>query len=42
MRGKPIGDARGEMGMVVDTYRFYAGAPSGCWVRRSLWRTAWT
>jgi acyl-CoA reductase-like NAD-dependent aldehyde dehydrogenase len=25
--GKPIGDARGEMGMVVDTYRFYAGAP---------------
>jgi acyl-CoA reductase-like NAD-dependent aldehyde dehydrogenase len=25
--GKPIGDARGEMGMVVDTYRYYAGAP---------------
>ena len=25
--GKPIGDARGEMGMVVDTFRFYAGAP---------------
>ena len=25
--GKPIGDARAEMGMVVDTYRFYAGAP---------------
>jgi betaine-aldehyde dehydrogenase len=24
--GKPIGDARGEMGMVVDTFRFYAGA----------------
>jgi acyl-CoA reductase-like NAD-dependent aldehyde dehydrogenase len=25
--GKPIGDARGEMQMVVDTFRFYAGAP---------------
>jgi betaine-aldehyde dehydrogenase len=25
--GKPISDARGEMGMVVDTYRYYAGAP---------------
>jgi acyl-CoA reductase-like NAD-dependent aldehyde dehydrogenase len=25
--GKPIGDARGEMRMVVDTFRFYAGAP---------------
>jgi acyl-CoA reductase-like NAD-dependent aldehyde dehydrogenase len=25
--GKPINDARGEMGMVVDTYRYYAGAP---------------
>ncbi len=25
--GKPIGDARAEMGMVVDTYRYYAGAP---------------
>jgi betaine-aldehyde dehydrogenase len=25
--GKPIGDARGEIGMVVDTYRYYAGAP---------------
>jgi acyl-CoA reductase-like NAD-dependent aldehyde dehydrogenase len=25
--GKPIGDARGEMEMVVDTYRYYAGAP---------------
>ena len=25
--GKPIGDARGEMGMVVETYRYYAGAP---------------
>ena len=24
--GKPIGDARGEMGMVVETFRFYAGA----------------
>ena len=23
--GKPIGDARGEIGMVVDTFRFYAG-----------------
>jgi betaine-aldehyde dehydrogenase len=25
--GKPIGDARGEIGMVVETFRFYAGAP---------------
>jgi acyl-CoA reductase-like NAD-dependent aldehyde dehydrogenase len=25
--GKPIGDARGEMEMVVDTFRYYAGAP---------------
>ena len=25
--GKPIGDARGEMGMVVDTFRYYSGAP---------------
>jgi betaine-aldehyde dehydrogenase len=25
--GKPIGDARWEMGMVVDTFRYYAGAP---------------
>jgi betaine-aldehyde dehydrogenase len=25
--GKPIGDARGEIEMVVDTYRYYAGAP---------------
>ncbi len=25
--GKTIGDARGEMGMVVDTFRYYAGAP---------------
>jgi acyl-CoA reductase-like NAD-dependent aldehyde dehydrogenase len=25
--GKPIGSARGEMGMVVDTFRYYAGAP---------------
>jgi acyl-CoA reductase-like NAD-dependent aldehyde dehydrogenase len=25
--GKAIGDARGEMGMVVDTFRYYAGAP---------------
>jgi betaine-aldehyde dehydrogenase len=25
--GKPIRDARGEMGMVVDTFRYYAGAP---------------
>jgi len=25
--GKPIGEARGEMGMVVDTFRYYAGAP---------------
>ena len=25
--GKPIGDARGEMGMVATTFRYYAGAP---------------
>jgi acyl-CoA reductase-like NAD-dependent aldehyde dehydrogenase len=25
--GKAISDARGEMGMVVDTFRYYAGAP---------------
>src|SRR5205085_11497524 len=25
--GKPISDARGEMQMVVDTFRYYAGAP---------------
>lgn len=25
--GKPINDARGEMGMVVETFRYYAGAP---------------
>src|SRR5271157_25610 len=25
--GKAIGDARGEMGMVHDTFRYYAGAP---------------
>ncbi|MBD0281627.1 MAG: aldehyde dehydrogenase [Thermoleophilaceae bacterium] len=25
--GKPISDARGEMGMVVDSFRYYAGAP---------------
>ena len=25
--GKPISDARGEVGMVVDTFRYYAGSP---------------
>jgi acyl-CoA reductase-like NAD-dependent aldehyde dehydrogenase len=25
--GKPIADARGEIGMVIDTFRYYAGAP---------------
>jgi acyl-CoA reductase-like NAD-dependent aldehyde dehydrogenase len=25
--GKPIGDARGEVGMVADTFNYYAGAP---------------
>jgi betaine-aldehyde dehydrogenase len=25
--GKPIGDARGEIAMVVETFRYYAGAP---------------
>src|SRR5437667_9685792 len=24
--GKPIGDARGEIGMVAETFRYYAGA----------------
>src|SRR3954449_9938871 len=27
--GKPISDARGEIGMVVETFRYYAGAPEG-------------
>ncbi len=25
--GKPIGDARGEIGMVIDTFRYYSAAP---------------
>ncbi len=25
--GKPISDARGEVGMVIETFRYYAGAP---------------
>ncbi len=25
--GKPIGDARGEIGMVIECFRYYAGAP---------------
>src|SRR6478672_5639711 len=25
--GKPIGSARGEIGMAIDTFRYYAGAP---------------
>jgi acyl-CoA reductase-like NAD-dependent aldehyde dehydrogenase len=25
--GKPISDARGEIGMVIETFRYYAGAP---------------
>jgi acyl-CoA reductase-like NAD-dependent aldehyde dehydrogenase len=25
--GKPISDARGEMGMVIETFRYYAGSP---------------
>src|SRR5262245_57327525 len=25
--GKPISDARGEIGMVAETFRYYAGAP---------------
>ncbi|MGD9734982.1 MAG: aldehyde dehydrogenase [Solirubrobacterales bacterium] len=25
--GKPIGDARGEIGVVADTFRYYSGAP---------------
>ena len=31
--GKPIGDARGEMGMVADTFRYYAGG-AGAHARR--------
>ena len=40
--GKPIGDARGEMGMVVDTFRYYAGG-AGAHARatRSRWPAAW-
>ena len=34
--GKPIGDARGEMGMVVDTFRYYAG---GAGAQRSATRS---
>ena len=29
--GKPIGSARGEMGMVVDTIRYYSGAFGGAY-----------
>ena len=36
--GKPIADARGETGMVVETFRYYAGAPSGWPARPSLSR----
>ena len=40
--GKPISDARGEMGMVVETFRYYAGAPERNTGRTSPWRAAWT
>ena len=40
--GKPISDASGEMGMVVETFRYYAGAPERLTARRSRWRAAWT
>ena len=33
--GKPIVDARGEIGMVIDTFRYYAGAPERLLGRRS-------
>ena len=33
--GKPIGDARGEIGMVIETFRYYAARPSGCSGTRS-------
>ena len=33
--GKPIGDARGEIGMVAETFRYYAGAPSATSATRS-------
>jgi acyl-CoA reductase-like NAD-dependent aldehyde dehydrogenase len=39
--GKPIGDARGEMSMVVDTFAYYAGARSGCSATRSRSPAAW-
>ena len=39
--GKPIGDARGEMGMVVDTFRYYAArAGAACSATRSRSRAA--
>ena len=39
--GKPIGDARGEIGMVVETFRYYAGRRSGCSATRSRSPAAW-
>jgi len=39
--GKPIGDARGEMQMVVDTFDYYAAAPERTLATRSRWPAAW-
>ena len=50
--GKPISDARGEVGMVADVFDYYAGAPerllgdtipvAGAWTSRSASRSAWS
>ena len=40
--GKPIGDARGEIGMVVETFRYYAGrARAAARATRSPSPAAW-
>ena len=40
--GKPIGDARAEMQMVVETFRSPRAAPRRCWATRSRCPEAWT
>jgi betaine-aldehyde dehydrogenase len=40
--GKPIADARGEMAMVVETFRYYAGAPERLLGTRSPSPAGWT
>ena len=40
--GKPISDARGEVGMVANVFGYYAGAPNGCSGTRSRSRAAST